>query len=116
MKKLWTVAGLSLAAVLAMVLSASAADDTGKKHSPHLVGTISAISADCITVTTKKDGDVKIAMDKTTVFGTKDDPKKCGDFKVGDKVFVAYSEDGDKKCATRVGAPKPHAPKPDANK
>ena len=119
MKKLWTVVGLSLIAVVAMVVSASAADDAGKKHSPHAVGTVSAINPDCITVTTKKDGDVKIAMDKNTVFGDKKDPKTCADFKVGDKVFVAYTEDGDKKCATAVKVAKPHAKKdaaPDAKK
>ena len=116
MKKLIAVVGVSLIAVVTMVLSVSAADDTGKKHGPHLVGTISAISPDCITVTTKKDGDVKIAMNDATKFGSKDEEKKCSDFKVGDKVFVAYTEDGDKKCATRVGTPKPHAPKTDANK
>ena len=35
MKKLIAAVGVSLIAVVAMVLSASAADDTGKKHSPH---------------------------------------------------------------------------------
>jgi len=111
MKKLIAAVGVSLIAVVAMVLSVSAADDTGKKHGPHLVGTISAICPDCITVTTKKDGDVKIAMNDATKFGGRDEEKKCSDFKVGDKVMVAYKEDGDKKCATRVLTPKPHVAK-----
>ena len=113
MKKLIAVVGVSLIAAVAMVFSASAADspDAGKKHGPRVMGTITAISADSITVDSKKDGEVKIAMDKNTVFGSKDEPKKCDDFKVGDKVVVAYTEDGDKKCATRVGTPKPHAKK-----
>ena len=118
MNKLIAVVGVSLIAAVAMVFSASAADspDAGKKHGPRVMGTISAISPDCITVKNKTGDDVKIAINDATKFGGKDEEKKCSDFKVGDKVMVAYKEDGDKKCATRVLTPKPHAPKPDANK
>jgi len=111
MKKLWTVVGLSLIAAVAMAVSASAAEKGAKggdKPKPHqITGEVCAISPDCITVKSKKDGEVKIAMTNKTAFGTKAEPKKCDDFKVGDKVTVAYKEDGDKKCALAVRVPAP---------
>lgn len=115
MKKLWTVVGLSLIAAVAMVVSASAAEKGGKgadKPKPHqITGEVCAINADCITVKSKKEGEVKIALNNKTIFGTKADPKKCDDFKVGDKVTVAYKEDGDKKCALAVRVPAPRKKK-----
>lgn len=111
MKKLWTVVGMSLIAAVAMVVSASAADKPEKgaeKPKPHQVsGEVCAISADCITVKSRKEGEVKIELTKATTFGTKAEPKKCDDFKVGDKVVVYFKEDGDKKCATSVRVPAP---------
>ncbi|MBI5819258.1 MAG: hypothetical protein HZA88_09735 [Verrucomicrobia bacterium] len=116
MKKLWTVAGLSLIAAVAMVVSASAAEKDGKaadKPKPHqITGEVCAISADCITLKSKKEGEVKIELTKGTVFGTKAEPKKCDDFKVGDKVVVFYKEGDGKKCAVAVRVPAPKkAPK-----
>jgi len=110
MKKLWTVAGLSLIAAVAMVVSASAAENDGKaadKPKPHqITGEVCAISAECITVKSKKEGEVKITLIKSTVFGTKADPKKCDDFKVGDRVVITYKDcGGDKKCALAVRVP-----------
>ncbi|MCX6908006.1 MAG: hypothetical protein NTY01_08185 [Verrucomicrobia bacterium] len=111
MKKLWTVVGLSLVAAVAMAVSASAAEKSDKgadKPKPkQITGEVCAISADCITVKSKKEGEVKIAMTPKTTFGTKAEPKKCDDFKVGDKVVVFFKEDGDKKCATSVRVPAP---------
>jgi hypothetical protein len=104
--------GLSLIAAVAMVCSASAADTPEKttdKPKPHTcTGEIVKISSDCIVVK-NRNGEQTFSMDDTTKFGTKDDPKKCDDFKVGDKATVAFKEDGDKKCAIAVRVPKPHA-------
>ena len=117
MKKWIAVAGVSLIAAVAMVLSASAAGDTGKKHSPQPNtdgGTIAAISPNCITISLApfytlappapppKKVYVRIAMDRNTVFGTQEDPKKYGDFKVGDKVWVTYTNDSDRKYAIAI--------------
>ncbi len=110
MKRMLTVVGLSLIAAVAMVVSASAAEKDGKgadKPKPHqITGEVCAISAECITLKNKKEGEVKIELTKSTVFGTKAEPKKCDDFKVGDKVVVGYKEgDGGKKCAVSVRVP-----------
>ena len=109
MKKLWTVVGLSLIVAVTMAVSASAAekaDKGGDKPKRHQVtGEVCAISADCITVKNTKDGEVKIGLNDKTIFGTKTAPKKCDDFKVGDKVTVYFKEDGEKKCGTRVDVP-----------
>lgn len=109
MKKLWTVVGVSLVAAVALVVSASAAeksDKGGDKPKPkQITGEVCSISADCIVVKNKKEGEVKIAMTPKTAFGTKAEPKKCDDFKAGDKVVVFFKEDGDKKCATSVRVP-----------
>ncbi len=110
MKKLWTAIVVSLVAAVAMVCSASAADTPEKgaeKPKSHMcTGEIVKISADCIVVK-NRNGEQTIAMNDATKFGSKDDPKKCADFKVGDKVSVAFKEDGDKKCAIAVRTPRP---------
>ncbi|MBI5686019.1 MAG: hypothetical protein HZC54_13185 [Verrucomicrobia bacterium] len=105
MKKLWTVVGLSLIAAVAMVVSASAAEK-GKagekaKGAPTCSGKVVSVSSDCIVVK-NRNGEQKFAVNEKTRFGTKTDPKKCGDFKEGDAVVVSFKEDGDKKCALSV--------------
>lgn len=113
MKKMWTAMGLSLVAAVAMVCSASAADTPEKgaeKPKPHsCTGEIVKISSDCIVVKNRI-GEQTFVMNDATKFGTKEDPKKCADFKVGDKVSVAFKEDGDKKCAVGVRTPRPKKP------
>jgi len=74
-------------------------------RSGQVTGVVCAISDDWITVKSKSVGEVKIALDKNTKFGTKANPKAFSDFKVYDKVIVFYKEDGDKKCATDVRVP-----------
>lgn len=110
MKKLVTVVGVSLIAAVAMMCSASAADTPEKGvEKPKLhtcTGEIVKISSDCIVVK-NRNGEQTFAMTDTTKFGTKEDPKKCSDYKAGDKVTVAFKEDGDKKCAVAVRAPRP---------
>ena len=118
MKKLMTVVGLSLIAAVAMVCTASAADTPEKgaeKPKPHsCTGEIVKISTDCIVVK-NRNGEQTFVMNDSTRFGTKEDSKKCSDFKVGDKVAVRFTENGDRKCAVAVQVPKPHA-KPDEKK
>jgi hypothetical protein len=96
---------VSLIAALAMVVSASAAEK-GKagekpKAAPTCTGKIVSISADCIVVK-NRNGEQKFAVSEATKFGTRTEPKKCGDFKEGDAVQVSFKEDGDKKCALSV--------------
>jgi hypothetical protein len=117
MKKLMTAVGLSLIAAVAVVCSASAADapekmDKAKGHS--CTGEIVKISSDCIVVK-NRNGEQTFVMNEATRFGTKEEPKKCGDYKAGDKVTVAFKEDGDKKCAVAVRTPRPPK-KTDENK
>jgi hypothetical protein len=57
-------------------------------------GTISAIDATSVTVTTAK-GDVKLVIDATTKFAISKKPAKVTDFAVGDKVTGSYSTGAD---------------------
>ena len=110
MKKLTTIVGVSLIAAVAMLCSATAADapekgaDKPKQHT--CTGEIVKISSECIVVK-NRNGEQTFSMTDATKFGTKEDPKKCSDYKAGDKVTVSFKEDGDKKCATAVRPPRP---------
>jgi hypothetical protein len=57
-------------------------------------GTISAIDATSVTVTTKK-GDLKLAIDATTTFEVSKKKAAATDFAVGDKVTGSYATGAD---------------------
>ena len=57
-------------------------------------GTISAIDASSVTVTTKK-GDLKLAIDATTKFEVSKKAAAATDFAVGDKVTGSYATGAD---------------------
>ncbi len=106
MKTLWKAAVISVltAAVLAWAPGASAAEK-GKGPTLHqCTGKIASISGDCIAIDAKG-GEQKFVVNDKTKFGAKAEPKKCDDFKAGDKVTVRFKEDGDKKVAVSVGPP-----------
>lgn len=110
MNKWLKMTAFAVAAIVGMSLTLSvyAADDQKpepKKHGPMVSGEIVSIAKDCIKVKGKDGQEVAVAITDATKFGSKNDPKTCDDFKVGDKVVVGYKEDGDKKVATRIGAP-----------
>jgi hypothetical protein len=106
MKTLWKAAAISVltAAVLAWAPGAEAAEK-GKGPALHqCTGKIASISGECIAVDARG-GQQKFVVNDKTKFGTKAEPKKCDDFKAGDKVTVRFKEEGDKKIAVSVGPP-----------
>ncbi|MBI5397502.1 MAG: hypothetical protein HZA91_19570 [Verrucomicrobia bacterium] len=118
MKTLWKAAAVSVltAVALAWTPGAEAAEGkgkvAGKARPPTCSGQIVSISGDCIVVK-NKNGEQKFAINDKTKFGTTTEPKKCDDFKAGDKVTVSFKEDGDKKCALSVRTTPPPKPKGD---
>lgn len=109
MKTLWKAAAISVltAAVLAWAPGADAAEKgKAKAKAPQLTGEIVCISADAIEIKGRAGAGKFVVTEKTT-FGSKAEPKKCGDFKAGDKVTVRFKEDGDKKVAVNVATPTP---------
>ena len=103
MSKLWKMTAFAMAAVVAMSLSMGAfageKKEGDKKHGPSVKGEIVSIDDKCIKVK-GQDGEVSIKITGDTKFAG---DKKASDFKVGDKVFVAYKEDGGDKVAKMIG-------------
>jgi Cu/Ag efflux protein CusF len=97
-----------VAAGLAFVSASFAADKTEKPKSHVFTGVIDSIDAAANAVAVKnKGGECKsFSVTEKTKYATADKPEAAlADLKQGDKVSVAYSEDGGKNVAKKIGPP-----------
>ena len=82
-------------------------DTTVKPKVPRVKGTIEKIDDKSITIKTDKAKSSTFAIDSKTQLGTKAEPKKVSEFKVGDTVVVAADRDAKGNAvATAIFIPK----------
>lgn len=68
----------------------------------HIMGTVTAINADSITVQTTQNEKVVVTVDSSTKFVKSGSPAKANDLTVGDRVVVGAEKDGAKLHAHSV--------------
>ena len=88
-------------AVLALLVSfTSLALAHGKEK--HVMGTVTGIGQNSITVETTAQKTVTVNVSEKTKFTKSGEPASLNDLKVGDKVVIHAGQSGDKLVATQV--------------
>jgi Cu/Ag efflux protein CusF len=104
-----TTMAVSLAAVaLAFALPASAEDKPDKPKKRQYTGTIESIDATAGTVTLKKKDETKTFTCAPDCKMSTADKKEAtlGDYKVGDKITVSYTEEDGKLLCKKMAPPR----------
>jgi hypothetical protein len=104
MRKTTTVATLFI-----LLTGLSAALAVAHGGHPHVLGTVTALTADHIAVKTKDGKTVSVPFTAATKFLKGDQPATAADAKVGSRVVVHLGE-GDVAVEVHLPAPTPDAP------